>query len=226
MDRPKKIKFPAVFIEKQERNNKRERIEDYIKQYPEQIAVLADENILDPSNMESVCNIASMSEADYIKHVQGLFKAYLSRIGFAPKGEKKRIADNFNEMLERTKDAVNWLHGFMQSGYKFTTDKDGNVIPDEDGAYKKADEDTETPVNTAKLTEYYNLWSDVAGAWKRLNEFEEANGMGATQPETPVYFTREYCHQVSLGEMKPRGIIKNIADTEIFFEVFGAKFKR
>lgn len=217
--------FPGSVIDKQERRDRRKAIERYIEGFPEKIAELSDERILDAKDIESVNNIASMSSEDYTAHIKGLFKSYLSRVGFCPQEERKRIADNFNSMLERTAGTVEWLHNFKEAGYKFKTDKDGLVIPDAEGAFKKADEDTEDPVNVAKLTEYYNLWKGLAEAWQHLNDFERSNGMGATTSDTKIGYMREYAGSIFYGEAMAKTIIRDIADTDLFFEIFGSRFK-
>ncbi len=229
METKNKTIFPAELIDEQKREEAHDFINTFVEELPAHLALLEDEGILDASDLNSVEVISAMSEADYIKHVQGLFKAYLSRIGFAPKGEKKRIADNFNAMMERTTKAVSWLHAYKERGFGFKMGKDGKAIADTEEAHNKADKDTATAVDTAELTAYYEQWARIAEAWKQLNEYERKHGLSETRPDSKLPFVYFVAGANNLGELTPTLLIRDFGkDTtpDRFFRLFANNFKK
>lgn len=100
----KKSIFPTEIVNEEERRRKHRFIERFVADLPGYIDALNAEGL--PTDIKAIDEFADMDEAAYVAHVKKLFKQYLDRIGFCPTDERKRIADNFNAMFERTKDTV------------------------------------------------------------------------------------------------------------------------
>ncbi len=82
--------FPAELIDEQKREEAHDFINTFVEELPAHLALLEDEGILDASDLNSVEVISAMSEADYIKHVQGLFVADRLR---PQRGEKEHSGE-------------------------------------------------------------------------------------------------------------------------------------
>lgn len=223
----KTIVFPSHIIDEEERKKLHDAIEDFAKNLPEYLNQLASESL--PTDLKAVNVFADMDEAAYVAHVKKLFKDYLSRVGFCPTDERKRIADNFNVMLERTKDAVAWLHNFKASGYKFKEDEQGKVIADTEQANKEADAQSETPIDAAKLTEYREQWAHVAQAWQQLNEWEKKHGLKETDPNAKIFFINHYGGYNYHGEVHASFMFAKMEQdnyNDIFLSAFGRRFAK
>lgn len=223
----KTIVFPSRIIDEEERNKRHEAIADFAKNLPEYLKQLAAEGL--PTDLKAVNEFADMDEAAYTAHVKQLFKNYLSRIGFCPTAERKRIADNFNQMLENTAPAVAWLHDFKTSGYGFKEDEQGNVTADTKQAYKEADAQTETPIDTAKLMEYREQWVHVAQAWQQLNKWERKHGLNESDPNGKVYYVGYDYGQKFPGEVPATFMFAKMEQENynaIFLNAFGHSFAK
>lgn len=223
----KKSIFPAEIVNEEERRRKHRFIERFVADLPGYIDALNVEGL--PTDIKAIDEFADMGEAAYVAHVKKLFKQYLDRIGFCPTDERKRIADNFNAMFERTKDTVAWLHGYKSDGYGFTTDKDGKVIADTSTAHKVADNETATPIDADKLTAYYEQWLKISVAWADLNRYERENGLPVTNPDAKLGFITSAGGLNAYGETTPLWIAtKTDAENhkDIFLKTFGQNFAK
>lgn len=219
--------FPTEIVDTLERNNRYKAIRRYTNNAPEILSRLEQEGILDSRDLASVSKISEMSQEDYGRHIQGLFKAYLSRVGFCPHEEKKRIADNFNTLLERTRGDVEWLHAFVSSGYKFMLDADGRVIPDVEYSRRIADNETVTVIDADKLTQYHEVWEKVVEAVAALNAYERENGLTETKLDKPISYLHSSNGMTHYIETTTTKLIRNFREDEwksIFFEMFANKF--
>lgn len=219
--------FPAEIVNEEERRRKHRFIDRFVAGLPGYIGVLKAEGL--PTDIEAINAFADMDEAAYVAHVKKLFKQYLNRIGFCPTDERKRIADNFNALLERTSETIAWLHGYKIEGYGFKTDKDGNVIADTSAAHKVADDETATPIDADRLTVYYEQWLKIAVAWNDLNRYEEENGLPVTNPDSKLGFITSAGGMNAYGETTPlwmatRTTAENHKD--VFLKTFGRNFAK
>lgn len=222
-----KYTFPSEIIDEKRRHELRDGIERFAEALPGYLATLQDEGL--PTDIDAVNRFADMDEAAYTAHVKKLFKDYLSRIGFCPKSEQKRIADNFNTMLEHTAPAVAWLHNYKAGGYGFKVE-DGKVIADTTEAYKTADAQTATPIDAEALAEYRAQWAMIAEAWKRLNTWEKKHGIPETQADAHLHFVNYIGEGVAnLGEVTATYMLGkqgNANFNDIFLKVFGEYFAK
>lgn len=219
--------FPAKIVNKEERAKRHGEINRFAENLPEYLKQLAAEGL--PTDLKAVNEFADMDEAAYTAHVKQLFKNYLSRIGFCPTAERKRIADNFNQMLENTAQAVAWLHNFKTSGYSFKEDEQGNVTADTEQAHKEADAQTETPIDAAKLTEYRDQWAHVAQAWRQLNEWERKHGLLESDPKGKVFYLNHFSGQDYPGEVPATFMFAKMDQenyNDIFLSAYGKHFAK
>lgn len=220
-----KYTFPSEIIDEKRRYELRDGIERFAEALPDYLATLEAEGI--SADIDTINQLAEMDEAAYIAHVKKLFKDYLARLGFCPKSEQKRIADNFNGMLERTAPAVAWLHDYKAGGYGFRV-LDGKVIADTSEAYKTADAQTATPIDTELLAEYRELWSKVADVFARLNAWEKKHGLPETRADGQFYFVNYVAAgYANVGELPTAYMIGKQGDegfNDVFLRVFGQYF--
>lgn len=217
--------FPTKIVDKGERSKRHDEINRFAENLPDYLKQLSAEGL--PTDLKAVNEFANMDEAAYTAHVKQLFKNYLSRIGFCPTAERKRIANNFNQMLENTAQAVAWLHNFKDSGYGFKEDEQGNVIADTEQAYKEADTQTETPIDSVKLTEYREQWAHVAEAWQQLNAWEKKHGLKESDPDGTVFFLRHFSGQDYPGEAPATFMFAKMRQenyNDIFLSAYGKHF--
>lgn len=215
--------FPAQRIDEETRSKQHRYVENFVEALPKYIESLQAEGL--PTDINNINTYADMDAEAYVSHVKGLFKSYLSRIGICPAKERKRIADNFNELLEHTQDTIAWLHDYKAAGYEFTTDKDGNVIADTTKAHELVDASTATDIDTNGLTEYLEQWRAIAEAWNRLNAYEQAHGLSQSKAGQKIGFTAYFARRQVYGETNPQWLIENIG-TEQFNKVFFDAFSR
>lgn len=219
--------FPSEIIDEKRRYELRDGIERFAEALPGYLATLEAEGL--PTDIDAINQLADMDEAAYIAHVKKLFKDYLTRLGFCPKSERRRIADNFNGMLERTATAVAWLHNYKAGGFGFKVEDD-KVIADTSEAYKTADAQTATPIDTEALAEYRELWGKVAEMFARLNAWERKHGLPETQADGHFnfvnYIADDYADVAEVSTAYMIGKQGNEGFNDIFLKVFGQHFAK
>lgn len=148
----------------------------------EALEVLKAEDI--PTDLPTLKKIMVSDEA-FNEWVGKAMDSYVGKLGFIPKPERKRIKEQFFEVVKKTKNERNTIAVFLSDAkYTIVQDKDGSLRYDWEEAEKGATERATKRFSNEDV-EYYGMLSKVVEALRELYKWEEDH---------------TYCHFKDWGE--------------------------